>query len=310
MRTTRDHFMSDNPAAVSRKGLTKSRIRAFTLVELLVVIAIIAILAAMLLPVLHSAEIRAQTAGCINNMKQLQTAEAVYASDYGGYLAWNCDDGGGQPPAGQTNSRPAWVAGSLSLVNVDSDNTNTAELIGPNLYPFGSLGDYAKNAGIYHCPADFTIGPGQSQLRDRSYSMNGFVGPATSSAMSGISYNMSQIGCEYYRKDTDFKFLKPCDCFVIDEENYQSLNDGFFWSPQPANAGNGNDITLFDTPQWAHGGANTVFSFADGHVELHHWLTKLFGESYSQVLSQRNSYINNADVEYLFNHATAIKPSH
>src|SRR5262249_30575910 len=146
------------------------------------------------------------------------------------------------PPAGQTTARPAWVAGSLSMGNA-SDNTNTAELTGPQFYADGSIGDYAKNIGIYHCPADITKGTGQSQLRDRSYSMNGFVGPATSSTMSGISYNMSQIGCEFYHKDTDFKFRKPCDCFVFGEENYQSLNDGFFWSPQPANAGNGNDIT-------------------------------------------------------------------
>jgi prepilin-type N-terminal cleavage/methylation domain-containing protein/prepilin-type processing-associated H-X9-DG protein len=300
MRTTRARFKAGNSAARSRKG--------FTLIELLVVIAIIAILAAIMLPVLHQAQIRAQTAGCINNMKQLETAETIYAGDYSGYLAWNCDDGGGTPPAGQTTARPAWVAGSLSMGNA-SDNTNITELIGPAFYADGSIGDYAKNPGVYHCPADITIGQGQSQLRDRSYSMNGFVGPATSSSMSGISYNMSQIGCEFYRKDTDFKYRKPCDCFVFDEENYQSLNDGFFWSPQPAQAGNANDITLFDTPQWAHGGANTVFAFADGHAELHHWLTKLFGESYS-ILSSRNSYINNGDVEYLFNHATAIVPKH
>lgn len=65
--------------------------KAFTLLEILIVIAIIALLVALLLPVLNSARRHAQVSPCMNNLKQLHSALTMYRDDCGGcwpyYLA-------------------------------------------------------------------------------------------------------------------------------------------------------------------------------------------------------------------------------
>ncbi len=56
--------------------------RGFTLTELLVVVAIIAVLAAILMPVLIGARERAWMATCASNLKQIGEAFLLYAPDY------------------------------------------------------------------------------------------------------------------------------------------------------------------------------------------------------------------------------------
>lgn len=60
------------------------RTKAFTLIEMLVVIAIIGILAAMLMPVLHQGQARAQRIWCESNLKQIALAYHTFANDHSG----------------------------------------------------------------------------------------------------------------------------------------------------------------------------------------------------------------------------------
>ena len=55
-----------------------SRRRGFTLIELLVVIAIIAILASILMPVFHTARLKALQASCLSNTRQIAMATFMY----------------------------------------------------------------------------------------------------------------------------------------------------------------------------------------------------------------------------------------
>ena len=120
--------------------------RSFTLIELLVVIAIIAILAAMLMPALQQARMKAQETNCKNNLKQIGTMWSLYWNDSKGLCPDNWPKVSGKSPY--------WPAQILK----DYVNDKTG------------LSGNAKYDTLFRCP-------GEPQVNSWSYAVNFWMFP-------------------------------------------------------------------------------------------------------------------------------------
>jgi prepilin-type N-terminal cleavage/methylation domain-containing protein/prepilin-type processing-associated H-X9-DG protein len=258
------------PVPGNRNGRIKmpleknARRTAFTLIELLVVIAIIAILAALILPALTKAKIKAQKTYCMNNLKQIQLGWMMYSGEndeklvpVSNYQANFPTDPLIQPGAAEAQLFP----GSMAVLT--STNVLFARL--------GLLYPLLKSDTVFKCPADQKK-TSAGNPTTRSYSANGWMNPTTSTMNSGYLHPISTY--IVFKKQSDIR--KPSDLYILLEESPGTINDDWFvenpdspsqWTDMPASYHNKSSMLLF----------------ADGHAENRKWTDK-------QVVSQAGNF--------------------
>jgi prepilin-type N-terminal cleavage/methylation domain-containing protein/prepilin-type processing-associated H-X9-DG protein len=242
----------------SRLGTNTRRARqGFTLIELLVVIAIIAILAALLLPSLARAKVKATSAACRSNERQLALAWTMYCDDYRDLIInfdvltnatltsipWRFKD----PPV-----PPVFPPGSSA-----QDQYKATYRAG---YKQGGLYPYAPNPDVAHCPGDargrLPVGTGATS-----------TGWFAWGSVSGVG-TLNGERPEVYKRTA---LRRPVETILWMEENDPRGDNLGSWIMNGGTPQGFTDASVIDSPAVFHGSSST-FNFADGHVESRKWL--------------------------------------
>ena len=208
----------------------------FTLIELLIVIAIIAILAALLLPALHSARKKAQAIGCMSNLKQVGQAALMYEHDHGrgvesvtwNYMRWQSTlmlD-----YVDPVRAKSSWV------VNIQ---VRHIQKMTPEATESGPLKAY----GVIACPGQLSDQYTRSFQEANHYGLNRFMGKEAPSTVWGVGYD----GTLKYKR-----VKRPSQRMLIADVKGSGENA---YSPK--------DVSAVDFRHMIR--AN--FAFLDGHVE-------------------------------------------
>jgi len=264
---------------------------AFTLIELLVVIAVIAILAALLLPVLARAKDEARRIQCVSNQKQLVLTWTMYPLDNREMLVLNGGEGGG------SRSEPfLWVFGGN---HGDPETlTNTQFLVEAR---YALFAPYLRGPQIYKCPGDRSSWPvgGRSVPELRSYSLNSYLGTPPPNVERPLILSPSY---RVYLKSAQIAVDSPANRFA-----FMDVHPGNICTP-----GFGVDMnlqTIIHYPSTLHRGLGVV-SFADGRVESHKWLDRRTRRPLPgplQYIGHDDAVANNQDIRWIAERTTSRK---
>src|ERR1035437_2640836 len=226
--------------------------RAFTLIELLVVIAIIAILAAMLLPVLAKSKASAQRAVCESNLRQLGIAMELYWDDNGG----DCFFYG--PASMSNNGMNGALWGFCWLENWASSVKEGERAFDLS---FGILFPYLKGSDVRVCPSPAWSSPWFKPKGTNvifSYGYNKYISPKNINAAVSISRVLRPAETALFADSAQvntFQTQNSLYPIMFEEWYYLDLETNYF---NANNQPNGH----FRHSQKAN------VAFCDGHVDL------------------------------------------
>jgi hypothetical protein len=222
----------------------------------------------------------------------------LYVTDNADALPLN---GAAEPGSARLRGNRLWVSGNDHAYREAFENPR--HLTDP---AYALFADYLQSIDIYRCPSDRTRipslnqsptgGAGEMVPRNRTYSMNGYVG------YFGVSEATS--GYQTFEKLSQVANWSPSELFLFADTNPQNVCYPAFVVRMEGDIIDG----FFHYPASHHGGAGTL-TFADGHSETRKWVDPRTRPQLPELatLPHWNASTGNADLEWLRARATYRK---